>query len=324
MKVDSAKPYLFTENVRERIDKNESGNFANALLSRMGGAKDSYVAAERESDYLWANYSDLFLNATGKRFTGSIKTVETERYKIVERERGVVRIYDKEHNNEAVDLKLNTEKIQVDRETGTKLIINDLGVGFFTMLTVDDELEAGLKEALGVDELEEKELTGFTVHTDQKTGIKYVTANGYESRGGLLVLDKEAKQKLDSLAKEFLEQYPNLAITYNEAWFYATFEVRGLLRRTSNGIMMISPNSISFKDKDGENGWVSVFDPENWKQVKEEFDSGRNIGKMEGWNFWKEFFDRWKIDASLVIPDSNYGRTIKDPEFEKFMSLIWK
>lgn len=309
MKVNSANPCLFTTNVRERTGKSETCNFANTLLNRMGGEKDSYVAAERKSDYLWGNYSDLFLNAASKSsYTGSIKTVETERYKIVERESGVVRIYDKEHNNEAVDLKLNKEQIQVDKETGTKLIINDLGVGFFTMMTVDDELEAGLKEALGVDELEEKELTGFTVHTDQKTGIKYVTANGYESRGGYLVLDKEAKQKLDSMAKEFLEQYPNLAKTYNEAWFYATFEVRGLLKRTSNGITMISPNSISFKDKDGENGWVSVFNPKNWKQAKEEFDSGGNAGKMEGWNFWKKFFDRWKIDASLVMPDSSYDR----------------
>ena len=309
MKVDSANPYLFTAKVRERTDKSESGNFANALLSRMGGEKDSYVASERQSDYLWENYSDLFLNAANKsHYTGSIKTVETERYKIVERESGVVRIYDKEQNNEAIDLKLNKEQIQVDKETGTKLIINDYGAGFFIMMTVDDELEAGLKEALGVDELDEKELTGFTVHTDQKTGIRYVTANGYESRGGAICMDNEAKQKLDSLAKDFLEQYPNLAKTYNEAWFYATFEVRGLLQRTPNGIMMISPNSISFKDKDGENGWVSVFNPENWNRVKEEFDSGRNIGKMEGWNFWKEFFDRWKIDASLVMPDSNNDR----------------
>lgn len=326
MKVNnSVNSNLITANVRERTDKSESGDFANALLNRMGSTKDSYVVAERKSDYLCENYSDLFLNATNKRYTGSIKTVETERYKIVERESGVVRIYDKEQNNEAIDLKLNKEQIQVDKETGTKFIINDYGAGFFIMMAVDEELEAGLKEALGVDELDEKELTGFTVHTDQKTGIKYVTANGYESRGGYLVLDKDAKQKLDSLAKEFLGQYPNLAKTYNEAWFYATFEVRGLLKRTSNGITMISPNSISFMDKDGENRWVSVFNPENWKQVKEEFDSGRNTGKMEGWNFWKEFFDRWKIDASLVMPDSNYNRTIKDPDpqFKKFLSLCF-
>lgn len=296
MKITSANSCLFTANVRGRTDKSKPGNFANTLLNRMGSAKDSYVAAERKSDYLCENYSDLFLNTTSKRFTGSIQTVETERYKIVERESGVVRIYDKEQNNEAVDLKLNKEQIQVDKGTGTKFIINDLGAGFFTMMTVDAELEARLKEALGADELDEKELTGFTVHTDQKTGIPYITANGYESRGGLLVLDNKARQKLDSMAKEFLEQYPNLAKTYKEAWFYATFEVRGLLQRTPHGIMMISPNSISFKDKDGENRRVCVFNPENWKQVKEEFDSRRNAGKMEEWNFWKEFFETWKID----------------------------
>ncbi len=195
-------------------------------------------------------------------------------------------------------------------------------------LVFDDEVQLFASDAVVfgrvlLDELDEKELTGFTVHTDQKTGIKYVTANGYESRGGYLVLDNEARQKLDSMAKEFLEQYPNLAKTYNEAWFYATFEVRGLLKRTPNGISMISPNSISFMNKDGENRWVSIFNPANWKQVKEEFDRGRNAGKMEGWNFWKEFFNRWKIDASLVTPDSSYGRIIKDPDtqFEKFMSL---
>jgi hypothetical protein len=323
MKVDSVNSHLITANLREKIDKSVSDNFAAALLNRMESEKDSYEETERKSVYQCENYNDLFLNATGKRSTGAIATVETERYKIVEKESGVLRVYDKEHNNECVDLKLNKENIQVDKETGTKFIINDLGAGFFTMLTVDDELEAGLKEALGVDELDETELSGFTVHTDQKTGIKYITANGYESRGGSLVLDKEAEQKLDSMAKEFLEQYPNLAKTYDEAWFYATFEVRGLLKRTSDGIMMISPNSISFKNKDGENGWVSVFDPENWGQVKEEFDSGINAGEMESWNFWKDFFERRKIDSSFIIPDSAYDRKIKDPDpqFEKFMSL---
>lgn len=323
MKVDSVNSHLVTVNSRGRTEKKESDNFANALFNRMSSAKDSYVATERKSDYLCENYGNLFLNATSKCFMGSIKTVETERYKIVERESGVVRIYDKEQNNEAVDLKLNQDHVRVDKETGAKFIINDLGVGFFTMMAVDEELEAGLKEALGVNELDEKELTGFTVHTDQKTGIRYITADGYESRGGLLVLDKEAKQKLDSMAREFLEQYPNLAKTYNEAWFYATFEVRGLLRRTPNGISMISPNSVSFKNKDGESRWVSIFNPANWKQVKEEFDNRRNAGKIEGWNFWKEFFDRWKIDASLVMPDSGYDRKIKDPDpqFQKFISL---
>lgn len=93
---------------------------------------------------------------------------------------------------------------------------NDWGSGFFNMLAVDDELEKGIKEALGVDELETRELTGFTVHKDENTGVHYITANGYESRGGLIPLDEQAKQKLNSLAQEYLDKYPKLVKTgYN-------------------------------------------------------------------------------------------------------------
>jgi len=67
-------------------------------------------------------------------------------------------------------------------------LINDWGNGFFNVAAVDEELEKGLKEALGVEKLAEKELTGFSVHQDAKTGIKYITANGYESRGGFFIM----------------------------------------------------------------------------------------------------------------------------------------
>lgn len=323
MRVDSINSRLVMTNSREKVEKSESDNFFNTLLNRIGNAKDSYVETKSESIYLCEGYNNLF-DFSSK--SGFIKPVETERYRIEEKESGYVRIYDKERD-ECFNWKVNENEIQIDKRTGTKFLINDLGVGFFNMVTVDDELEAGLKEALGVDELQEKELAGFTVHKDEKTGIQYITANGYESRGGLLVLDKEGMEKLDSLAKEFMEQYPNLVKTYNEAWFYATFEVRGLLKRTSNGVMMISPNSISFKNKDGINRWVSIFNPQSWKQVKDEFDSGENIGKMEKWDFWKDFFERLKIDASLVRPDNSYDSVtselikVPDQQFKKFMSL---
>ena len=59
---------------------------------------------------------------------------------------------------------------------------------------------------------------------------------------------------------------------------------------------------------------MSIFDSKNWNQVKEKFDSGRNIGEMEDWIFWKDFFDRRKIKASLVTPDSGFDRLIKVPD----------
>lgn len=119
-------------------------------------------------------------------------------------------------------------------------------------------------------------------------------------------MDKEAREKLDSLAKEYLSQYPNLVHSYEEAWFHATFEVRGLTKRTSGGIMQIGPNSITFLNKDGINSWVCIFDPKRWKEVKEKFDRNDNAGE-ESWEFWMDLFQVLKIDASLLTFDSRDG-----------------
>ena len=232
-----------------------------------------------------------------------IKPVETERYSIYETEYGDLRIYDKE-NKEGFIWELDKNQIQVDSKTGTKFLINDWGNGFFNMVAVDEELEKGLKEALGVEELAEKELTGFTVHQDAKTGIKYITANGFESRGGLLVLDQEARKSLDSMAKEYLKEYPNLVKDYNEAWFYATFEVRGLAKRSANGITMISPNSLTFMHKDGVHRWLATFNEENWEKVKEAFDNNAGNAGAEIWEFWEQLFHGMKLGVYRVMPDA--------------------
>lgn len=311
MKVDNFCSVIFTTKMGQKTGEANAGSFSDALVSRMESSKAPYMESSTQKEFSCRDYRRLFPNTVvHKRYTNSVKPVETNRYRIVEEQRGVLTVYDKERN-ECADLKLNKEQIRVDKATGMKFIISDFGSGIFTMVAVDSELEAGLKEALGTDELEEEELKGFTVHTDKKTGMRYVTADGYEGCGGFLIIDEEGKAILDSLAKEFLEEYPNLMRTYNEAWFYATFEVRGLVKRTPNGILRIGPNCISFDNKDGVNRWVSIFDPKDWKKVKEKFDSG-SVGEMEDQNFWKAFFEIMKIDAFFVIPDRDGDRRVEN------------
>ena len=193
--------------------------------------------------------------------------------------------------------------MQVDKETGKKFLINDLGAGFFNMVALDDGLENSIKESLGVTELEEKELENFTVHQDDKTGIYYITSNGYESQGGQIIMDDNARQKLNGLADEYMKQYPSMLRSRNEAWFYATFEVRGIAKRTDGGIMMIGPNSVSFRDKFGENDWTSIFDKSKWSNVKrlyDEYSASRDFTKWSSWNNW---FNQNKINANSVAPD---------------------
>lgn len=248
----------------------ENGCFADTLFRKTNGGLDSYAGSERNRISDCGVYGRVFQTGTHRYNTVAIKEVETERYSIMWKPDGHLFIYDKERGGkEAFGWTLNKNDVQIDEKTGLKFLINDLGCGLFNMVVVDEELEQGLKEALDVSELYEKPLVNFSVQQDQKTGIRYITPNGFESSGGQIIMDKEAREKLDSLAKEYLSQYPNLVHSYEEAWFHATFEVRGLTKRTSGGIMQISPNSISFLDKDGINSWVCIFDPERWKEVKE-------------------------------------------------------
>ncbi|MDE6847019.1 MAG: hypothetical protein K2J99_14830 [Lachnospiraceae bacterium] len=289
----------------EKINKTGNANFTDTMLKKTNVNLDSYTRSDRKAVSCCEVYNRSFQTGTHRYYTGSINTVETEKFSITGRLGGYLCIYDKERG-EAFNWKLNENDIQVDEKTGLRFLINDLGCGLFNMVVIDEELEQGIKEALGVSELEEKPLIKFTVRQDQKTGIRYITSNGNESSGGLIIMDDEARTKLDSLAKEYLTQYPNLVHSYEEAWFHATFEVRGLTKRIPDGIMLIGPNSISFLNKDGVKSWACIFDPKRWKEVKEKFDRNDNAGEEE-WQFWMNLFKALKIDASLLISDGRNG-----------------
>lgn len=55
--------------------------------------------------------------------------------------------------------------------------------------------------------------------------------------------------------------------------------------------MMISPNSISFKNKDGENEWGTV---------KQGVDNRIENINAESWNYWENFWIQRNINCSLV------------------------
>lgn len=270
-------------------------SFSDIFSKKMLKKKDEYIPSEL-SPCAYVTYDRQ------ENVSEEIKKTETNDYTISGRDGGYLRIENKE-TKEGFMWKLGENRIQVDSETGQKFLINDLGGGFFNMVSVDSALENAIKESLGVDELEEKELENFTVHKDGNTGIYYVTANGYESQGGQIILDNNAKLKLNSLADKYMEQYPQLMKSKHEAWFYATFEVRGLAKRTDEGIMMISPNSISFKDKNAEYDWTSVFDTKQWEDIKNLFDRELHNKDFSNKAFWENIFTKFGINVSFVNPD---------------------
>ena len=233
----------------------------------------------------------------------SIKTVETDQYIISGKEGGYLRIENKT-NGEGFNWKLKENCIQVDEKTGKKFLINDFGAGFFNMVEVDEGLEESIKEALGTSDLEEKPLKNFTVNQDSKTGIYYITSNGYESQGGQIIMDNNARDKLNSLAEVYMKQYSSILKTKEEAWYYASFEVRGMTKRTNDGFMMIGPNSISYKNALNEKNWTAIFNPSYWKNVKNIYDERLPLdNSLNDWVEWNKLLNNNNIKADLVKPD---------------------
>ena len=214
--------------------------------------------------------------------------LETENYKISQDEQsGYISIYDKKAGTGVVMRSVQDLAVQKDIATGTKVLIRDFGSGFYCVVRVTDELEGALKKALQTDVLREKELTGFKVHTDQKTGIHYITANGYEGRGGILLLDDQGREKLVSMAEEYMSQYPQLIKSMDEAIMFAAFEISGVAKRKPNGILKLGPNSLSFYDKNGKDGWQILFDELDYELYRKEWDKGKNTDEIESKGYWE-------------------------------------
>lgn len=278
---------------------------AAAGLAQAGTEKDNDAVGTAERppfSFAWGNvYGEVFQAQPSKYDISVTNTVETEKFFIEKKGDGCLYIHDKE-SGETFHWNPKENNIQVDAKTGLKFLINNFGGGIFDMVVVDKELEQGIKEALGVSELEEKPLMKFTVRMDSKTGIHYITSNGNEGSGGLLIMDDEARTKLDFLARKYLEQYPNLVKTYEEAWSHASFEVRGMTKRIPEGILQLGPNSISFLNRDGSNSWACIFDSKKWHEVKGKFYDVDQIGE-EKWEFWTTLFHALQIEASLLVSD---------------------
>ncbi len=317
MKIESV--YSGMTNVSSRIrGKAQNANKFSELINKVNAGNDSYEKSAEELAPIYGNYSRQY-----HWYEGTIQSVDTGRYQIEQRERGYMRIYDRE-NREGINWRINENPIQVDQESGKKFLINDLGCGFFIGMVIDQELEDAIKESLGAEKLVEKNMSGFTLNTDPITGIQNLTADGYESQGGMLLLDEVARAKLDVIARGYLERCPNLVSDYNEAWFYATFEVRGMLKETPDGFMMIGPNCLSFQGKDGKSRWVSVFDPKDWEEIKKKFDSQVDVGEMEAWEFWEKFFDSKRIKVSFFSEENETDELLeqmKEKNNLKFVSI---
>ena len=108
----------------------------------------------------------------------------------------------------------------------------------YDALPLDSELEQALQNVMGVDALETEELQGFTLKRHSDTGIRYLVRDGEEGRGGKVLLESEKdRQAYEALAQTYLNRYPNLIDSMEEAYIWADLEIKGLAQHTKDGFL---------------------------------------------------------------------------------------
>ena len=183
-------------------------------------------------------------------------------------------------------------KIRVDEKTGTRVLISEIpGIGnsWYDALPVEAELENGLAEAIGVDDIPEVALEGYYIGTHAGTGIQYVMRPGDEGRGGKVLLkDASDVAKYNALAEEYFNRYPNLVTSPEYGRIYASFEICGMMERTPTGFVRIGFDNISYSDNlDYKKNWSAKITGETWdllwKWLEENRSHMEDVGEFSTW-----------------------------------------
>lgn len=243
----------------------------------------------RNSGYIGHNRVDEF------------KDLETDHYKITRHKKsGYISIYNKKSETKVIMHSLQEIIMQVDEKTGIRLLINDFGAGVYNCLQVGLELEWALKESLGTKLLNWTIMEDFKIHTSEKSGITYITCNGYESLGGHLLLNYMGREKIISWANEYLKKYPSVIKSEEEAIMFTVCEVTGVGKHITAGLLMLGPNAVSFYNTFKEERWRIRFDKKKYNRVRKEWDNKTDYLLWDSKQFWKAYFKKRLLEYEEI------------------------
>lgn len=187
--------------------------------------------------------------------------------------------------------------------SGKELLISEKGTMWYDALVLDQELKEDLRHAMGVDSLETEPLQGYSLKTHAGTGIQYLIRDGEEGRGGKVLLQSEADhEKYEALAETYLSKYPNLIESKDEAYIWASFEIRGMAARAEHGILSIHNDSMSYNDNSNfKNNWSIRFMDDVYQKIFEWLRrNGSHHEDMQKFSVWQRIFDDIGIDYERI------------------------
>ena len=225
-------------------------------------------------------YSDLDISVIDKLPPGR-KPVKTE-------------FYNGDHRMLAYDLAL--DEIRKGRQVYIvcPLIEEDEKLSLNSVEKLYDELKDALQNVMDKDSLDVETLQGFTLNTHSDTGIQYLVKDGEEGRGGKVLLQNEADRKrYEELAEMYFDKYPNLIESREEGFIWADLEIRGMAKRTDQGIISIGADGMSYSDNENyKNNWSVRFSGSMYEKLYEWLQNNKDsMEEIHKFSTWQKVFD---------------------------------
>ena len=158
-------------------------------------------------------------------------------------------------------------------------MISEHGTMSYDALVLDDELKDALQNVMDKDSLDVETLQGFTLNTHSDTGIQYLVKDGEEGRGGKVLLQNEADRK----------RYESR----EEGFIWADLEIRGMAKRTDQGIISIGADGMSYSDNENyKNNWSVRFSGSMYEKLYEWLQNNKDsMEEIHKFSTWQKVFD---------------------------------
>ncbi len=240
---------------------------------------------------------DSYLALSGKTINTlkqEYSEYESENYRIVpDNEAECFDIYNKDGERLGA-FSYSDIKIRQDETTGKQFLISEHGTMSYDALVLDDELKDALQNVMDKDSLDVETLQGFTLNTHSDTGIQYLVKDGEEGRGGKVLLQNEADRKrYEELAEMYFDKYPNLIESREEGFIWADLEIRGMAKRTDQGIISIGADGMSYSDNENyKNNWSVRFSGSMYEKLYEWLQNNKDsMEEIHKFSTWQKVFD---------------------------------
>lgn len=201
-----------------------------------------------------------------------------------------------------------------DTETGeTCLYTRYRDTDAYQVVSVDPELLRDIKQAMGRNTTYAEPLSDYTIKTDAKTRLSYLSETGGDMFAHILLYDETDISRFDNLAKQYADLLAEVIPDGDVGYIYAAYEIRGLSKRYDGGFLFIQDNQIQYiAVKSPEDGWNLSLSRGEYEALSSYLAKDKSPFENPRYESWTPLFDALHIEYDIPL----------DPESPRYQAAL--